>query len=531
MHPAWGPATLSKSTNKPLMSETCPFGRAVPVPSARCILPSLGLAALLLTVPGRAQVIPATSELPVIQKVQLVFSLVSHPLIPETQAPFYDSFGDPLGSDHYAVPYLVCEPLITLYNPHPSALTSLGSVRIRLWDPPVGFRFKKNGVYLREEFAQGLFLGLERFQAESESDTMARKSFTLMLKDNFRGDPARGISRLAPGETRTYSAWTNGDRRPPWRWQNELRATTQTFFDDSPTIPRTNEDGRTRNRWGVEFIEGLDSRAGFQWNHLASTSRTATTLYDFEVAQDWRPGWVAMALDDLITVEARALRTLDPTGPAASEADFRISLLARDEIDPAADIHQDFAFQADSILQVAPDESDGAVASRTYRVGDLMQAENDLTPGGKSTFAVLTAIARQEPIISGAFETVGFKEGEEYYDLRFEAVPGYFSIFAIGQEELSLPRVTRPRILHTRLTAGDRFQMAVITPAGASEWQLLDGPDPDAGLTDSVAPMSIVPVPSALGGGHLDLISIDTTGLGPRHFFALGEPVPASSEE
>lgn len=86
---------------------------------------------------------PAGYRPPVISKITMVFSLVSHYNSIAERASFYNTYGG--GSANYVIPHLVYEPVVTLYNPYDTPL-SLNSVRIKIWDPPVGFRFKKNAL-------------------------------------------------------------------------------------------------------------------------------------------------------------------------------------------------------------------------------------------------------------------------------------------------------------------------------------------------------------------------------------------------
>ncbi len=54
---------------------------------------------------------------PIISKVEIVFSLVSHHSHVGSRVDFYNNYGEPRGNLSYAVPHLVYEPVVTLYNP------------------------------------------------------------------------------------------------------------------------------------------------------------------------------------------------------------------------------------------------------------------------------------------------------------------------------------------------------------------------------------------------------------------------------
>jgi hypothetical protein len=113
----------------------------------------------------------AQTKYPVVLKVQLHFSAVSHTSTISARVALYNANG---GNSNYAVPFLVCDPVVTLYNPYPVPIT-VNRLRVRISDPPVGFRFKKNSTYLRQDFTNGTYLGLSRFQTQNESSTFARK--------------------------------------------------------------------------------------------------------------------------------------------------------------------------------------------------------------------------------------------------------------------------------------------------------------------------------------------------------------------
>ena len=88
----------------------------------------------------------AQTRQPVISKVEFIFSMVSHYNHLGERINFYNTAGSPAGNTNYAVPHLVYEPVVTLYNPYNEALT-LTKARVKISDPPVGFTFKKNNVF------------------------------------------------------------------------------------------------------------------------------------------------------------------------------------------------------------------------------------------------------------------------------------------------------------------------------------------------------------------------------------------------
>ena len=164
---------------------------------------------------------PRTADLlPSIAKLQVVFSLVTHP----------ETNGERLARaparerSRYANPMLVYESVVTLHNPYDIALR-FDSLRFRVWNPPVGFRIAKvtNGVpvWLRKEWQDDpeSFHGLGRFNREGQSDTQKnnQRFFTLQLTDG-RSERAGRQLVLQPGEVKVFSArvergWTWG-----WDW-------------------------------------------------------------------------------------------------------------------------------------------------------------------------------------------------------------------------------------------------------------------------------------------------------------------------
>jgi len=147
--------------------------------------------------------------LPVIAKMQIVFSIVSHHAHITDRVAYLDTQGDPKGNSQHAVPHFVYEPVITLFNPYDVEL-DLKKLRIRVWDPPVGVRFAKISTeeglaWYRPEWANGEFHGLARLNIANQNNPSARRSFTLSLTDGT--SEAAGTSlHLQPGEVKVFSS-------------------------------------------------------------------------------------------------------------------------------------------------------------------------------------------------------------------------------------------------------------------------------------------------------------------------------------
>jgi hypothetical protein len=353
--------------------------------------------------PSGIQASPAREVLlPVIAKLQIIFSLVSHhvhiservrafnelPVVPPPQEPIR-------GVERHAVPHLVYDPVITLYNPYDVEL-DLTQLRIRVSDPPVGFQFQKHDLqarsnpWYRDEFSTGDFHGLARFQIDNERNANARKTFTLFLRNkNAAGTPGGNVI-LLPGEVKVFSPWVEKD----WTWGLETSGgyTPRAFFDWNVSQKLGNEDKRTSNTRGVETIPGLDFRAGFQTDHLSyQNNRPASSRYPWENNQNLGAGWLSMKLSDDVTVNAKPQRcVVDPSLP-----DFRVDILAGVDPDPARDILRTYEFRlGDVATEMSTTSSPSKTISRRFRNGDILQTPADKTPGGKSPFAIFTMSAK-----------------------------------------------------------------------------------------------------------------------------------------
>jgi len=387
--------------------------------------------------PAANGVVPSPSGerlLPVIAKLQIMFSAVSHYNHIGDRVEFFNSKGNPPGNLNYGAPHLVYDPVITLYNPYDVAL-DLAKLRVRIWDPPVRFGFKKNQSWLRDEFANGDFHALARFTIASESDVNARRYFTLLLT-NLAGSKPGGRIRLEPGEVKVFSPWVE----PNWTWGLETSGgySVRCFFDWNVSNDFGNRDGRTGNLMGIEAVPGWDPRAGLQTDHLSygQKLRPQATRYDFEIANNWAGGWLAIKLTDTFSVEAKAGRAVN----VASQADFTVDLLAASVATPASDILRTYRFRyADPTKELSVNPNN-PVIRRTFRVGDILQKPEDKSVGGKSPFAILTMTAKttkgdqdiampwlhNHPVVEGSDQnTARVGNALDSYDLRFEEVSDF----------------------------------------------------------------------------------------------------------
>ncbi len=375
--------------------------------------------------------------LPVVAKLQVAFSVVTHYNHVGDRVNFYNQHGRPKGNQNYAAPHLVYDPVITLYNPYDVRL-ELDKLRVRIWDPPVVFGFRKNEAWLRPDFANGNYHGLGRFQIASEKNEDARKAFTLLLTDSGRrGTPGQSIV-LEPGEVRVFSPWVEKN----WTWGMETGGgdySPRAFFDWRLEDDFGNRDNRTGNDFGIETIPGWDPRAGLQTDHLSyAGDRPRPTRYDFEVEHGMNAGWLAIKRDDEFSVVAKPGRTVNER----RSPDFQVDLLAGVRENPGSDIVRSYVFNFEDVereLYASTSRRDREI-ERTFLVDDLLQEPSDNSPGGKSPFAILTMTAKTTsdpkdasmPWVHNHPVTEGTEQDSRYvgsaldtYDLRLEEMQDF----------------------------------------------------------------------------------------------------------
>lgn len=391
--------------------------------------------------------------LPVISKLQLVFSVVSHHAhIPERIA-FMDKQGEPKGNDQHAVPHLVYEPVITLFNPYDVAL-ELKKLRIRIWDPPVAFRFAKvmNGVenWYRDDMANGEFQGLARMNLANQRNSDARRWFTLCLTDGTSQAAGKTL-RLQPGEVKVFSSRVESN----WSWSLECADTwnPRAFFDPNPNTDLGNIDKRTFNRMGVEAVPGWDTRAGLQTDHMSySGTRPPATLYPFEKLSGGPDGgFVSIRISDEIRTELKAQRTTRPNGLVP---DFQVDVLAGNTADVNKDILRSYRFRfADPTAEIGEFPTK-PVISRKYRVSDTLQEWTDQSIGGKKCLGMLEMTARttrdplddskawvyNNPVVEGGEQTTSVVgAANQSYDLRLIELTGWTSFPIIEWDSTAGP--------------------------------------------------------------------------------------------
>lgn len=473
-------------------------------PSIQTPLATSALLTLAALQPA-AGVEPFETEI-VVAKVQLVYSVVSHYNSISSRVFFYNSQGNPAGNTNYAIPSLVCDPLVTLYNPTNATLTE-SKLRIGIWDPPVGFKFKKNADYLRTEYANpDGYLPMIRFQIAYEQDASARKSFTLLLREGPVGSSAQAIT-LAPGESKTFSAYVE----PNWTWGLETAGewNPRSFYDWNSANDFTNKDSRTQNLFGVETRPGWSPRAGFQWDHLAVAQRPVATRYDFERANFWDGGWVSIKTNDTFSVEAKPMRAT----PQNALPDFRIGVMAGQVLNREQDMIREFPMSLGNLPQQA-------ALQRTFVVGDLLQSPADTTPGGKTPIAVVSMLAKTKALQESRFYETPALPAESLYELRFDELMDFSMVDMMRSSDspqagFSVTAVERKgnQVFLDFQAAPDVFGLRVMGTESLEE-----------GFTENLN-SRLISIPGPAGSGLHKLI-LDVSDKGPNYFVRIEDDEP-----
>ncbi|MEY4243509.1 MAG: hypothetical protein RLZZ245_1094 [Verrucomicrobiota bacterium] len=403
--------------------------------------------------------------LPVIAKFQLVFSLVTHnPFEISGRRQFLNSSGDPKGYLNYGVVHLAYDPVITLYNPYDVTL-DLSKTRVRIWDPPVGFRFRKidkqagTDTYFRPD---GKFDGLAQLQIAGERNANARKCFTLVLADGT-SQRLNATLQLKPGEVKVFSPRVENG----WTFGQELASgysmTSGTFFDWDQTKNFGNTDRRVTaryGRFGVESAPGWNVIAGLQTDHLSlAAGRDPQTQYGFEKGRT--EGFVTMRVTDEVVAEVKPIIR---SGTAATQ--FQVDVMAglTTATDSGKNINSD-TFNTEEIADTLrsyrfnfngtdPSEELSAdpanpIISRSFQVGAILQPDTGKQTGYKKPFAMLEMSARttkdlltdNKPWLYNNFIVEGGEQNSnsvglahQSYDLRllemssFDSFPGGIDI-------------------------------------------------------------------------------------------------------
>lgn len=426
--------------------------------------------------------------IPVIARFQMVFSVVTHDIFNVQGRPaWWTQNGKPKyqkdsnGNPNYGVLNLAYDPVVTLYNPYDVAL-DLTKIRFRIWDPPVAFRFKKYEYltdqatgnfmakrvvkegYFRPTSTNDGFAGLAEFQVANQSNTNARKCFTLILSEGT-GEALTGQLKLQPGEVKVFSPRVE----KAWTWGVETAGGFNqkgTFFDFAQEKKFANMDTRASANqfgpFGIECAPGWDGRAGLQTDHLAlNAPRPSDTEYDFEASRS--DGFVTLRSWDPIEVEVKPLVR---SGNAAYH--FQVDVLAattQGSVPDTKDLENDssntgvrddtlrsykFNFSSlDPSKEISETPDAPVIKTKKLTCQELLQAENDTTKGGKYSFAMLELSARNtldsltdsKPwlhnnlVVEGGLQNSSiYGLTHQSYDLRLKKLEGTVDTFPRGIE-------------------------------------------------------------------------------------------------
>jgi hypothetical protein len=457
---------------------------------------------------------------PIIARMQVLYSMVSHKMHLSDRISFYNiNSTNPKGANYYIVPHLVYEPFVTLYNPYNTVLT-LPRARVRLANPPVGFKFKKDGVYLRPEWESGdTFFGLGRFQAANEANANAQKTFTLSLGGGNRDDYAGPIV-LQPGQSRSFCVRLESN----WNWGLETAGglNPRSFFDWDNTRDFTNRDARTNNPFGVEAIgvEYLDFRAGFQTDWLSlSSGRPAATIYSFETASYGGSGWVAIKglsgapFNGTIRMEAKGLRSF----ASSSVPDFQLSLLRGEVVDPVADTAREYSFSVDDLVRPGNGGAGNTVPGgrdidRTYSAFDLLQQANDNSVAGKSPFAVFTIVAKSKALQRKLFQSGTQVPETQLYETRLDEATDFYGTLDGGPSD---GYSDRPVVTGVE-RVGDFLMLDVVSVWDNFTARIKGTTDPALGFPDDLtASCEVTDGPAWTG---IFKVKVPVAGRGDRYF-------------
>lgn len=464
---------------------------------------------------GLAAVIPAaftlttgttsatSSRQPIIAKMQVLYSVVGHYSSIADRESFYNTKGAPSGNLNYVVPFIVYEPIVTIYNPYNEPL-QITNCRVHMADPPVILKFKKGADYLRSEWqSSGTGQGIARFQISNESSANARKSFTMVLTDMSGSRPGQTIT-LKPGEAKTCSTWVETN----WTWGLETIAdyAPRSFYDWNATNDFTNTDKRTNNLFGIQCVPGWDFRAGFQTDNLSYSvsGRPNSTLYDFEISNNWIRGWVAIKKGDSFGIEAEAGRT---SGTAAS--DFQLWQLRGATQTPLADSVRRFTFS------LAGMNKPSQPVSRTYDVANILQTSYTTSSGGKSPVALFSIIAKVKALQSGKFlaQSPTQMSGEGLYETSLISVNAFQDVPMVGPSDVPTAGITL--LGHQR--SGDSLILDIAAPKDAfHSYKVKGSRDLAHGFTDDLT--SVATIMEGPPNSGISKVTVNVADRGPRYF-------------
>jgi len=481
-------------------------------PASRLLPSTLTLVAL--AIPAVAQ----EALQPVIARMEMRFSVISHRFHQTDKVSFYNANGGTGGAQNYAVPHLVYEPLVTLYNPYNTRI-ELPSVQLAFANPPVLFKFTKvttsqllpyrpSNPTPFDAVAQG-FYGISRFTATTENNPATQKTFTMTLGGGTPDDYDAVPLVLEPGESRLFA--TRIEQQWNWEFETAGGYEARSFLDWHVSDNFTNRDGRTGNPLGIEMIGSgfnpytYNNRAGFQTDSLSFTPRPDATRYTFEKSSLIPKGEVATTmLTDSVKIEAKG-----GLSHSSLQPDFELT-------DP---LGRKLAFLAGDVLRAAGTPS---IITRTYAVSDLLQLPGDKSPAGKKTVANFAITVRNSALKHRLFHQSELPPPNALYLTKFEQLSGTVPEIGSVGTATDAPGTLKAEVFGIERVADKLMIDFSAAPGNPYGWKIQGTSDPEQGFTEtlsSVFDFSIVEGPPGTG---IYKAIIDVSGKGPGYFVRIG---------
>jgi len=390
---------------------------------------------------------------PVVAKVDIVFSLVTHDVDDSQEGQgtpwWYDQADHARSQDpqyeHY-MPWLVFEPLVTLWNPY-NVPVRFSEVKLFIDRIPVGFRFFKH----EHTWAADKWVDVRR---QTDSHTAYWRPLHSYLAGGWNpnsgaviGDffirlqgggpdtaqPERSLT-LAPGETRILTPWIY----PGSTW-GEIK---DLFMIERNYRVRDIVEGRG---FGVPYVGGWNRVGGFQFSHLAeqgSWRRNPESLYPYENAACGH--LVVLRGPDSFRGQIRLINPDQPDNDPSADNDInrsfsmRVALMSSDakSINDSDSVFHEIKVEAEDFYKLYEAHA-SKIIQHDIVAEEAYQAPDDQGPGGKSPFAVLSLTAKPtndllhptkgwlfcNPVTAGA--TVDEEEGPysvQSYEMSFREI-------------------------------------------------------------------------------------------------------------
>ncbi|MGD9419939.1 MAG: hypothetical protein Q7R22_013455 [Verrucomicrobiota bacterium JB025] len=330
---------------------------------------------------------------PVIARLDIVFSMVTHDLYSSAQTKYKTA--DP-SYTHYS-PWLVFEPVVTLWNPY-NVPIEFSELKLYLDKIPVGMRFQKrmgrSWVPVRDPSTDttDYWWPLSRYTWGSKSDHIS--DFFVRLRGGDMDGRIGGDVTLDPGETRVFTAYVSESSS----WASVKDQFCITTSSTAESVVRNDGDG-------VSFAGGWNRTGGFQFDHLARwlEYRNTSSLYDFEKTMNNRTDWMWVALRGSDSFRAR-LRLMDNDNPdqddsADNDTDRSFSMKVTMMSSKASSMDDDGQVVQDMSINVEDfhnlyEEGESKIIEHDIVAEEVYQSDSEKGPGGKSTFAVLSLTAK-----------------------------------------------------------------------------------------------------------------------------------------